>query len=94
MRGPLAVLLAYFTIAATAAAEPAFPYNAYITGDDVYVRSGPGENYYPTDKLKAGTEIEVYRHDPGGGSPSVRPRAASPGSPATICNPTATTWRQ
>ena len=46
--------------------EPAFPYKAYITADDVYVRSGPGENYYPTDKLKAGTEVEVYRHDPGG----------------------------
>ena len=37
-----------------------------ITADDVYVRSGPGENYYPTDKLKAGQEVEVYRHDPGG----------------------------
>ena len=43
-----------------------FPYKAYITADNVYVRSGPGENYYPTDKLKAGTEVEVYRHDPGG----------------------------
>src|SRR5208283_94918 len=29
-------------------------------------RSGPGDNYYPTDKLKSGTEVEVYRHDPGG----------------------------
>jgi hypothetical protein len=34
--------------------------------DDVYVRSGPGQNYYPTDKLKRGQEVEVYRHDPGG----------------------------
>ena len=49
-----------------AAAEPGFPYKAYVTADDVYVRSGPGDNYYPTDKLKAGTEVEVYRHDPGG----------------------------
>ena len=48
------------------ASERAFPYKAYITTDDVYIRSGPGENYYPTDKLKAGTEVEVYRHDPGG----------------------------
>ena len=47
-------------------ADQPFPYKAYITADDVYVRSGPGENYYPTDKLKAGTEVEVYRHDPGG----------------------------
>ena len=43
-----------------------FPYRAYATTDNVYVRSGPGDNYYPTDKLKAGDEVEVYRHDPGG----------------------------
>jgi len=66
MRGPLAAFLACIAMAATAAAESTFPYRAYITADDVYVRSGPGDNYYPTDKLKAGTEVEVYRHDPGG----------------------------
>lgn len=43
-----------------------FPYTAYITADDVYVRSGPGQNYYPTDKLAVGEPVEVYRHDPGG----------------------------
>jgi len=43
-----------------------FPYRAYINADDVYVRSGPGQSYYPTDKLKIGQEVEVYRHDPGG----------------------------
>ena len=32
----------------------------------MYVRSGPGQDYYPTDKLKRGQEVEVYRHDPGG----------------------------
>ena len=47
-------------------AEKTFPYTAHITTDDVYVRSGPGQSYYPTDKLKAGQEVEVYRHDPGG----------------------------
>ena len=72
MRGPLFALLACIAMATTgtayswSTAEPALPYNAYVTADDVYVRSGPGENYYPTDKLKAGTEVEVYRHDPGG----------------------------
>ena len=45
---------------------PSFPYKAYVTTDEVYVRSGPGDNYYPTDKLKMGQEVEVYRHDPGG----------------------------
>jgi len=43
-----------------------FPYRAYVTADDVYVRSGPGSSYYPTDKTKAGEVVEVYRHDPGG----------------------------
>ncbi|MBN2473188.1 MAG: SH3 domain-containing protein [Pirellulales bacterium] len=46
--------------------ERIFPYKAYISRDDVYVRSGPGQTYYPTDKLKAGQEVEIYRHDPGG----------------------------
>jgi uncharacterized protein YgiM (DUF1202 family) len=43
-----------------------FPYTAYVSSADVYVRSGPGKNYYPTDKLKKGEKVEVYRHDPGG----------------------------
>ena len=46
--------------------EQAFPYKTCIAADDVYVRSGPGQNYYPTNKLKRGDEVEVYRHDPGG----------------------------
>ena len=46
--------------------EQTFPYKAYVTADDVYIRSGPGKNYYPTDKVKSGRSVEVYRHDPGG----------------------------
>src|SRR3990170_388270 len=49
-----------------ASGEPTFPYKTLVAADDVYVRSGPGQNYYPTDKLKRGQEVEVYRHDPGG----------------------------
>jgi len=59
-----------------AVAQQSFPYKAYITADDVYVRSGPGESYYPTGKLRAGTEVEVYRHDPGGWY-AIRPPAGS-----------------
>jgi len=43
-----------------------FPYKAYVIDNDVYYRSGPGKNYYPTGKLQAGDQVEVYRHDPGG----------------------------
>ena len=52
--------------ASPAGGEQIFPYKAFISADDVYIRSGPGQSYYPTDKLKAGQEVEVYRHDPGG----------------------------
>lgn len=47
-------------------AEDDFPYTAYLAADDVYVRSGPGENYYPVLKLRKGDRVDVYRHDPGG----------------------------
>jgi uncharacterized protein YraI len=43
-----------------------FPYDAFVNSADVYVRSGPGRDYYPTDKLAKGEKVEVYRHDPGG----------------------------
>jgi hypothetical protein len=46
--------------------EQTFPYVAYVTADNVYVRSGPGRSYYPTSKLQTGEKVEVYRHDPGG----------------------------
>lgn len=46
--------------------EMNFPYTTLVAANDVYVRSGPGQNYYPTDKLKRGQGVEVYRHDPGG----------------------------
>jgi len=61
--------------AATARADD-FPYIAYINSDDVYVRSGPGRDYYPTTKLAKGKPVEVYRHDPGGWL-AIRPPAGS-----------------
>jgi len=30
-----------------------------VTGDDVYVRSGAGQNYYPITKLNAGVEVRI-----------------------------------
>lgn len=49
-----------------ATAEEAFPYTARIERAEAQVRSGPGEQYYTTQELKRGDEVEVYRHDPGG----------------------------
>ncbi len=56
--------------------DQTFPYKAYVTSGEVYVRSGPGKNYYPTSKLKIGDPVEVYRHDPGGWF-AIRPPSGS-----------------
>ncbi len=41
------------------AAVPDFPYIAQITGDDVYIRSGPGTNHYPCGKLSKTDTVTV-----------------------------------
>jgi hypothetical protein len=61
----LAILACVVLSAARVSAEQ-FPYTAYINAHDVYIRSGPGENYYPVAKLDRDQQVEVYRHDPGG----------------------------
>jgi len=40
-------------------AVPSFPYIAEVTADDVYVRCGPGTNYYPCGKLNRTDKIKV-----------------------------------
>lgn len=75
MRWHLAVLAALGWATASAPAAE-FPYTAVVKSDDVYVRSGPGKSYYPTDKLRTGDRVEVYRHDPGGWL-AIRPPAGS-----------------
>jgi SH3-like domain-containing protein len=62
----LFVLLLGSFLVLPAFGQQSFPYKAFIAADEVYVRSGPGQNYYPTDKLSKGQEVEVHRHDPGG----------------------------
>ena len=36
-----------------------FPYTAEIIGNDVYIRSGPGTNFYHCGKLKTGDKVKV-----------------------------------
>jgi hypothetical protein len=62
----LFILLVAAASAAMAQAGESFPYTGYINGADVYLRSGPGDNYYPVSKLAPGQAVEIYRHDPGG----------------------------
>ena len=67
MRLLVAVLLcSHALLASPVCGDQTFPYKTCVAADEVYVRSGPGQNYYPTDKLRRGQEVEVYRHDPGG----------------------------
>lgn len=43
-----------------------FPYEAVITDEEIYARSGPGREYYPTSRFHKGDRVTVVRHDPGG----------------------------
>ncbi|MEN6450138.1 MAG: SH3 domain-containing protein [Thermoguttaceae bacterium] len=52
--------------AARAEGETKFPFKAVVAGDEVCLRSGPGQSYYPTDRLKRGQTVEVYRQDAAG----------------------------
>jgi hypothetical protein len=42
--------------------EQEFPYAAYTTHNASAVRSGPGRNFYATDKLPAAEMVVVYKH--------------------------------
>ena len=70
MRSPwfaaLCLVLVGNFVAPVQAQDRKFPYEAVIDVDGEYVRSGPGPNYYPTDKLQRGAKVMVHRHDPGG----------------------------
>ncbi len=46
---------------AASATTSAFPYVAEITGSDVFVRSGPGTNYYNCGKINKGDKVKVVR---------------------------------
>ena len=43
-----------------------FPYEALVRTAEVEVRSGPGQRYYVTGRLRQNERVTVHRHDPGG----------------------------
>ena len=58
----IALLLSFVVPLSTAVAQSAegqVPRQGEVTGNDVYVRSGPSLNHYPVCKLNAGTRIAV-----------------------------------
>jgi uncharacterized protein YgiM (DUF1202 family) len=48
-----------------AARTPAEPYVAEVTGNDVFIRSGPGTNFYQCGRLYAGDRVQVISSDDG-----------------------------
>src|SRR5688572_24147366 len=66
MRWLIALVLAVHSTVGWADDAEEFPYKAIVKESDTEVRSGPGKNFYATDKLEVGAVVEVYRHDPGG----------------------------
>jgi hypothetical protein len=65
--------------AAVAVAEPApFPATVRVMADHTYLRAGPGDDFYPTERLAAGAQVEVWATDPAGADyVAVRPVAGS-----------------
>ncbi len=63
----ISLLILIFCIAATGwSAERKFPYEAAVEVAEEFVRSGGGQNFYPTSKVRRGDKVTVHRHDAGG----------------------------
>lgn len=66
----IAVALTFFSVGVCAerinGQVQTFPYQAVVVKDDVLVRSGGNEDYYPTLRLKRDAVVTVHRQDPGG----------------------------
>lgn len=57
-------------------AQETFPYVATVQTDNATVHGGPQADFYTTDRLPRGTEVEVYRHEQDGWC-AIRPPATS-----------------
>ncbi|MFM7107721.1 MAG: hypothetical protein ACKOZU_03845 [Planctomycetaceae bacterium] len=71
-------LLLVSACAAAAASQqsPALPVTVGLAGGHAYLRAGPGEDFYPTERLVRGAEVEVWSIDESGWC-AVRPVAGS-----------------
>jgi uncharacterized protein YgiM (DUF1202 family) len=62
----LAVVCVVAFVAAERAAAEILPYDARVIAARAQIRSGPGENFYPTGTLARGETVEVHRQQPDG----------------------------
>jgi len=58
-------LIACAVVAAEEKTSP-FPATVRVTADRTYLRAGPGDDFYPTERLVAGATVEVWAVDPSG----------------------------
>ncbi|HEX4414428.1 MAG TPA: SH3 domain-containing protein [Lacipirellulaceae bacterium] len=73
-RTTIAAFILAFSL--TARAIEVAPYEARVIVSGAAVRSGPGDNFYPTDSLGKGDVVEVYR-EKAGGWVGIRPTTSS-----------------
>ena len=66
MRSILLLLLTFGCAATGWCADRKFPYEAVVEVAEEFVRSGGGQNFYPTSKVRRGDKVTVHRHDAGG----------------------------
>ena len=64
----VAIIPAIVCAAVAAAGEQPspFPATVRVTADHTYLRAGPGDDFYPTERLVAGAAVEVWAVDPSG----------------------------
>ena len=53
-------------LAASAADSTPLPATVQVTAEHAYLRAGPGDDFYPTEKLARGSMLEVWAIDPSG----------------------------
>jgi hypothetical protein len=63
--------------AAESVAAAALPASVRVVAETTLLRAGPGDDFYPTVRLAAGAEVEVWAVDPAGEYVAVRPPAGS-----------------
>ena len=60
-------IIPLFVCAVVAGEQPGpFPATVRVIADHTYLRAGPGDDFYPTERLVAGTAVEVWAVDPSG----------------------------
>jgi len=78
--GGILILLAIFLVPLPQVfGEPSaspFPATVRVAAAHTYLRAGPGDDFYPTERLVAGDSLEIWSIDPSG-SCAVRPVAGS-----------------